>query len=1204
MALSKIQRNMLAAGSVLPENLVTTSTFTVNGLRTTLGVTATSVTATSSNITTMAGGSLALTGNASAVHVNASGNVGATAVRATTVTATNAIVTNGNVTNLTATNLTVGNLTVQNTIPTLTFTTATGYRLVLSGAGSQVQSEIATIADLYVSNAYHVNGVNGLVVRNLRSSTSTSVLFFNTVTNEATYGLLSELIPGAFDQDLNTTNVVRFAGVTATSITVGAGNLRFPDATQQSTAWTGTVANSQITSVSTTKVNGLSTIGYTGKLSDATGSISTSSVTGLSTVGYTNQYADLTGKPALATVATSGSYNDLADKPTNQSLFTNSNVTFNRVDATTSSVTTSTVGTLRFADGTAQTTAVIANQTLNTNSTVTFRTINIPFDTTGGGNIVVGGAVVTMDINSPATYLYLDALEGIVNEVDFKLQHDIEPFYNPANTQVSNVNIGNPGRLIRNVYAGYGSFTGTVFTKDLIPNSGQDTWSTAGGQIGSSDHRWGEIWVKDIYSSSDIVGGTLTADQIRFNNDPAGRYQTTAWTGTVAASAVTGLSTVATSGNYLDLSNKPYTPNQNVDSTSSPTFANLTVLGTMTTLNVTTENVTTENIVTQNFSDGTSQTTAWTGTVANSQITSVSTTKVNGLSVVGYTNNYNDLTNIPQALGTTASPTFAGLTLTTGTNVNRTVSAGGFPLNSAGTATIFTASGQSPSLVVSNYTSGLVPNIYVRGYGQNRPGGTASTAPNSNITIEGSRGTAASPTTIVAGDNLGGMTVGGYDGNNWQSDFSKAPNFFGWYATENWGFDSVTTTSTIRAGSGFNLFVQPAWTQTGINQTRQRMIFTSWTTSTTAPSQINIIMGSGVDGATGTSTHVLANGNSYVGPGRANMTYINPLTNFLGVPATDPAPENSTLTATNVINLVSNRRSGTSGRRNPILAGDSLYTLNFRGQHQPNATGVGLIGSAITTTALDNFTSTQYGTSMAISTVNTGTAVTRNRLFLTDRLMQLSADQFQFNNGGYANIPLTFTTSTWNSSIDTYTFGNTAGTVNMLQMTANTAAFAPGVAITTYNRTYGEFCYTGASITATATNTIYAFPLNTTNTASGVVIQSGQQIKFNQVGGAAFKIIMSLQTSQTANAVAGMDFWLRKNGVDVPNSATQVDLLKDQKAVVAMDWLVTPAVNDYYEIVYAVDDTNLEFPFYAAQASPFIRPAIPPIIVNVIPVGA
>jgi hypothetical protein len=83
-----------------------------------------------------------------------------------------------------------------------------------------------------------------------------------------------------------------------------------------------------------------------------------------------------------------------------------------------------------------------------------------------------------------------------------------------------------------------------------------------------------------------------------------------------------------------------------------------------------------------------------------------------------------------------------------------------------------------------------------------------------------------------------------------------------------------------------------------------------------------------------------------------------------------------------------------------------------------------------------------------------------------------------------------------------------------------------------------------------------------------------------------------------------MDFWLRKNGVDVPNSATQVDLLKDQKAVVALDWLVTPAVNDYYEIVYAVDDTNLEFPFYAAQASPFVRPAVPPIIVNVIPVGA
>ena len=62
------------------------------------------------------------------------------------------------------------------------------------------------------------------------------------------------------------------------------------------------------------------------------------------------------------------------------------------------------------------------------------------------------------------------------------------------------------------------------------------------------------------------------------------------------------------------------------------------------------------------FPDSTNQNTAWTGTVANSQITSVSTSKVTGLSVVGWTNNYNDLTAGPnQLLSTSSNVTFANI---------------------------------------------------------------------------------------------------------------------------------------------------------------------------------------------------------------------------------------------------------------------------------------------------------------------------------------------------------------------------------------------------------------------------------------------------------------------------------------------------------------------------------------------------------------
>jgi hypothetical protein len=418
------------------------------------------------------------------------------------------------------------------------------------------------------------------------------------------------------------------------------------------------------------------------------------------------------------------------------------------------------------------------------------------------------------------------------------------------------------------------------------------------------------------------------------------------------------------------------------------------------------------------------------------------------------------------------------------------------------------------------------------------------------------------------------MAVQGYDGANWPADQNpNSYNYLGFYATENM---TAVGTSTYQAGSGFNLFLQPQWTRPGLGATRQRLMFTSWTTSSTAPSQLNYIVGSGVDGTAPTMTMV--DGTTYTGYGRTNFTEVNVNHNFIGVPSQDTAPDNASVTATVALNLISGRRSGVSGRRNQIQTGDDLGVISFRGQSTNNSTGAGVRGGVIFANALEAFTSTRYGTSIGIRTVNSGTTVESNRLLMTDREMLHGADSHVFRDKSNSFTALTMTTSS--------------------------VAFNTGASITTYNRTYGEFCYVGATIAATATNTIYAFPFNTTNTANGIVIQNGQQIKFNQVGGGAFKMIMSLQTEMITNSVGGMDFWLRKNGVDVPNSATQVDLLKDQKAVIAMDWLVTPAVNDYYEIVYAVDDTNFDFPFYAAQTSPYVRPAVPPIIVNVIPVGA
>jgi len=172
-----------------------------------------------------------------------------------------------------------------------------------------------------------------------------------------------------------------------------------------------------------------------------------------------------------------------------------------------------------------------------------------------------------------------------------------------------------------------------------------------------------------------------------------------------------------------------------------------------------------------------------------------------------------------------------------------------------------------------------------------------------------------------------------------------------------------------------------------------------------------------------------------------------------------------------------------------------------------------------------------------------------------------------------------------------------------LQNSAGTALTSAAVS---YTRTYGEFAYVNAAgFAIAAQNTIYTMPLDTTLVNSGVTISGTGNI--NIAVSSFYKIFMSLQSTLTvSNQPAQFDFWLRKNSVDVPNSKTQVDLLKDQKSVTSMHWLVESDGNDYWEIVYVGTTANyadIDFPTIAATATPYVSPLAPALLVNVIPVG-
>ena len=152
-----------------------------------------------------------------------------------------------------------------------------------------------------------------------------------------------------------------------------------------------------------------------------------------------------------------------------------------------------------------------------------------------------------------------------------------------------------------------------------------------------------------------------------------------------------------------------------------------------------------------------------------------------------------------------------------------------------------------------------------------------------------------------------------------------------------------------------------------------------------------------------------------------------------------------------------------------------------------------------------------------------------------------------------------------------------------------------------YSRTYGSFSNL-ATITPAAANTDYILPLDTTNTASNATLSNTGTITIQKAG--HYNIQFSLQMSNSDNAEQAFYVWFRKNGSDIANSNTEYDLLKNSKSVAALNLVEYFAANDTVEIAYAVGNTAITMPYYASTSTPFVRPATPSAIVSIVPVGA
>ena len=142
---------------------------------------------------------------------------------------------------------------------------------------------------------------------------------------------------------------------------------------------------------------------------------------------------------------------------------------------------------------------------------------------------------------------------------------------------------------------------------------------------------------------------------------------------------------------------------------------------------------------------------------------------------------------------------------------------------------------------------------------------------------------------------------------------------------------------------------------------------------------------------------------------------------------------------------------------------------------------------------------------------------------------------------------------------------------------------------------YGSF-YDTTTQTAAVINTAYAMTFNTTDISRGVYLGSPTSRVYVDTAN-VYNIQFSAQLDKTAGGTGIVWIWLRKNGTDVANSASQVRLQgNDAELVAAWNFLLPMNAGDYFELMWEVDTTTVEITAFAATA---VHPAIPSVILTV-----
>ena len=144
---------------------------------------------------------------------------------------------------------------------------------------------------------------------------------------------------------------------------------------------------------------------------------------------------------------------------------------------------------------------------------------------------------------------------------------------------------------------------------------------------------------------------------------------------------------------------------------------------------------------------------------------------------------------------------------------------------------------------------------------------------------------------------------------------------------------------------------------------------------------------------------------------------------------------------------------------------------------------------------------------------------------------------------------------------------------------------------------YGSFLTAPTNVNNPVANALNLVTFSTTaeayNTAIGPV-----KSRIYVAETAVYNVQFSAQLDKTGGGASAAYFWLRKNGVNVPDTAGKLVVNgPNAETLAAWNYIISLKAGDYVELAWESSDINL---FLAYEAANTVRPAVPAVIFTIV----